>query len=191
MSEAAAPGIVWVGTFKPTYPMFWRYVLGLWLVVSALVCAPFFVLGLWAPVVAINAVVGVILGAAFLWAAWMTHRPRGGPECLFAVSPEGAHYHAGPELRHLGQPYAQAAAAATGNLTHLLMLKGMESANDLFIPWEKVRSLEIRPDFLLVYVSKGLRGPVPLFCTAENFEAVSRYVLAHAPQAKVKGWPPA
>lgn len=65
------------------------------------------------------------------------------------------------------------------------MLKGMESQNDLFVPWPRARKIEIIPDIHLVFVSKGSRGAVPLFCTPENFDPVRAYVLAHAPSADV------
>lgn len=188
---AAAPdesgGIVWVGKFLPTYPMFWRCILAGWAIAAIPVALPFAILGLWLAAVAIIGVTGVIFGASYLLAIWLSHRPRGGLECLFAVTPEGARYHAGDELRHYGEPLAQSAAAATGNLQHLLLLKGSVNCNDVFMPWEEARSIEVLPTMRLVCVSRGLFGPVPLFCEAANFEAVCQYALAHAPHARVRG----
>jgi hypothetical protein len=183
--EPTTAGIVWIGKFRPTYPMLWRVLVIAFGTASAIVFVLFALLDALIGAVIINAVLWLIFGASYLLAAWLTHRPQGGPECLFAVTPDGAHYHAGPELRHLGQPAAQLGVAVTGNLQHLLMLKGMESQNDIFVPWADARKIEIVPDIHLVFVSKGWRGPVPLFCTPENFDQVSAYARARAPQAQV------
>ena len=65
------------------------------------------------------------------------------------------------------------------------MLKGMQSYNDLFLPWSEVRKIEILPRMHLVCVTRGWRGGPPLFCTPENFSQVRAYALARAPQARV------
>ena len=175
---------MWVGKFRPTYPMYWRYVFALYAIITTPITGFFIFLNAWPAVLVINGVVLLILGLSYLWAAWLTHRPKGGPECLFAVTEEGAHYHAGSELRDMGQITAATAAAVTGKLHYLLMRKGARACDDLFIPWADVKSVEILPTMRLVYVSRGLYGPVPLFCTEENFDAVRNFVLAHAPHAR-------
>lgn len=165
--------------------MYWRYVLGLWGIVTTPITLLFAIVGAWIAVLVINLIAGIIVAASYLYALWLSYRPGGGPVCTFAVTPDGAHYHAGDELRNLGQALGGAATAMTGNPQHVLTMQAAQSSNDLFIPWAKVKSIEILPAMRLVFVSRGLYGPIPLFCTPENFDAVRRYALAHAPQARV------
>lgn len=186
---ANGSAIVWIGKFRATYPIFWRTIAIAFAIPSISVTLIFGLMGAWEAVLIINAVLWLIVGASYLLALWLTHRPKGGPECLFAVTPEAAHYHAGDELRYLGQPAAQAAALVAGNLEHVLMLKGMQRQNDIVVPWPKAMKIEIHPGIRLIFVWFGWRGGTPLFCTEENFEAVKSHVLAHAPHARVKEVP--
>jgi hypothetical protein len=179
--------IIWIGKFLPVYPMFWRYSLVIWAIVTLPVSLTLVLRHFWFGVLIINGVVAIILGTAYLLAFWLSHRPQGGPNCLFAVTLKGAHYHAGDELRYYGQPWAGDGTASTTPPRQLPESDGIANSNDLFIPWEQVRTVEIRPSLGLLYISRGLRGPIPLFCTADNFDAVCRYVLTHAPHARLKG----
>lgn len=178
--------IVWIGKLRPNYPMLWRSILG----VSAWVVTPILFFLVMIDAIIFVAIflggLGLFLGTVYLAGLWFQRRTGGGPECLFAVTGEGVEFHSGPELRRFGFSLAEGAALVEGKPLYLLMRENAKRADDLFMSWAEIRSVEIRPDLLLVFVSRGLRGPIPLFCTPDNFEAVRRIVLQRAPQARIR-----
>jgi hypothetical protein len=126
---------------------------------------------------------GLSLGIAALY----QKATKGGPDAVFAVTPEGIGYAAGDTIKKINRLTAIGSLAG-GSLTGaggslINISREMDS-----IAWDDIRSISYqnRERTIVVY-RKILISPVMLACTKENFSQVKELIARYAPAGTIKG----
>ena len=126
---------------------------------------------------------GLSLGIATIYQT----ATKGGPDALFAVTPEGIGYAAGETMKNVNRLTAIGSVAG-GSLSGLggsmiNISREMDS-----IKWDDIRSISYqnRERTIVVY-RKILISPIMLACTKENFSQVKDLISRYAPPGTIKG----
>ncbi len=112
---------------------------------------------------------------------------KGGPDAVFAVTPEGIGYAAGETIKKINRLTAIGSVAG-GSLTGLggsmiNISREMDS-----IPWDEIRSISYQnQERTIVVYRKVLISPIMLACTKENFSQVKELISRYAPPGTIKG----
>lgn len=126
---------------------------------------------------------GLSLGIAALY----QKATKGGPDAVFAVTPEGIGYAAGDTIKKINRLTAIGSLAggsitgAGGSLINIS--REMDS-----ITWDDIRSISFqnRERTIVVY-RRILVSPIMLACTKENFSQVKELIARYAPAGTIKG----
>jgi len=112
---------------------------------------------------------------------------KGGPDAVFAVTPEGIGYAAGETIKKINRLTAIGSVAG-GSLSGLGGSMINISREMDTIPWDEIRSItyQNRERTIVVY-RKILISPIMLACTRENFNQVKELISRYAPPGTIKG----
>ncbi|HOJ95215.1 MAG TPA: hypothetical protein PK024_00025 [Methanospirillum sp.] len=126
---------------------------------------------------------GLSLGIAAIY----QKATKGGPEAVFAVTPEGIGYAAGDAMKIMNRLTAIGSLAG-GSLTGaggslINISRELDS-----ITWDDIRSISYQNrERTIVIYRKNLVSPIMLACTKENFSQVKKLIARYAPAGTMKG----
>jgi hypothetical protein len=122
--------------------------------------------------------------------AFIQVRTKGGPLGEFAVTAKGIGYRAGKNLQNIDKATLIGSIAAGSLYGTGGSLINIAREMD-FIAWDEMRSITAYTrDNSILFYRKVLIGPIALYCTSENFDAVLNLIRKYAPhlQIKMKEW---
>ena len=111
---------------------------------------------------------------------------KGGPDAVFAVTPEGIEYAAGETMKKVNRLTAIGSVAG-GSLSGLGGSMINISREKDSVTWDDIRSISYQDrERTIVVYRKNLISPIMLACTIENFSRVKELISRYAPPGTIK-----